>query len=1131
MNLQIVGNYNITGGTATRSEGDAIQLSFNQTDWFNAQGTDYNTGGFAYINPVLDNSLNNQTIYLRVNTTSYGIITTETTVVAQDVSVSGQIPVTLNFEYSLGGCTDIHAINYNSNATFDNNSCNYGNIPIFDVMPDDRILTIPYNESTYSTAIQLAWQFSDVEDGASLTYNVTGPSDDGNTIDGNGTIAIYTIPENTLSEGDYEVTITVTDSNGNSTSDTVNITINQDANVAPTITGGGNVSQILPYNSSATSNTETKTITWTVTNPEGDDFSWSFDRNDGTNVGSGNNISSGTTISATIPADSATLSPAQTFYTLTVTDSVGGIQSTDNVTFTMSQTSNTSPTAKIQVNDGTIYNIDTTINLNVGYGETSKSVTLTDVSVDTTSVYSDVYEWCDVTNQNISSECESENLINITTSPSSSITKTISHGDKIRLRFISDAGNSSTTQQDDIILTFNLSQAVNNYPVINDISYICDPVNCMKSEGGTVNIHLQVIAEDPDNDSLSYTWQRNPPAGFTSVDLSVLTDIDVGVGANTYQVTVTDEHGLSTLSDEIQVSVFMETFGCTDEIACNYHEFATTDNGTCEYCVDTTCYSLTGTTTTVECLCAGNANDNIDYEECTDGYSINPVLGCTDNTACNYDNTADEDDETCTINDCLGECGGTALVDDCGVCDGGNASQDICGVCEGDGTSCLGCTDSSAENFDVEAIEDNGSCEYLPLIVNNDDIDVISIVENQTVNFEFTGTDLNGDAVLTWTAYTSQPDINSFINITTDIDNSNTSTSGAAVTVSYTAPDYETLPTETIQDFLIINVTDVLGYESTLTIQITIIDVDESIYFTVNQNANGKLIGIEDTENPSVFNILGGGVIGVPYDIHDRSAISINLDELVIDPEGEIITYTIEDNTNTTNVTPCIGDPPHPTPNPNTGYEFVCRSENVLIFNGDYITNFLNGSCILNGEVFPYDDSDCISNDGALVQPGQSTSAGGIVSMTKSVRLDITATVSPNIITGYIEVVLIHSESPEGSIIVNAFSSFGYIPDSYNIKVIGGDGRETVSRNITVGMPEACYSQNGVSDSTTCMENYIDGNCPDNCILYGEVTTDEEDFGGGSENNCSFGSCDIPSDCGDHSAGWVCTDNCCIPNV
>ena len=63
--------------------------------------------------------------------------------------------------------------------------------------------------------------------------------------------------------------------------------------------------------------------------------------------------------------------------------------------------------------------------------------------------------------------------------------------------------------------------------------------------------------------------------------------------------------------------------------------------------------------------------------------------GCTDDSACNYDDSATADDGSCTYPDsevvdcdgnclasvdCAGECGGTAVLDDCGVCGGDGSS-------------------------------------------------------------------------------------------------------------------------------------------------------------------------------------------------------------------------------------------------------------------------------------------------------------------------------------------------------------------------------------------------------------------------------------------------------------------------
>ncbi len=125
------------------------------------------------------------------------------------------------------------------------------------------------------------------------------------------------------------------------------------------------------------------------------------------------------------------------------------------------------------------------------------------------------------------------------------------------------------------------------------------------------------------------------------------------------------------------------------------------------------------------CDCDGNVEDQCGV--CGgDGTSCQ---GCTDATACNYDESATIDDGSCLVLDCNGDCGGIAVFDACGICNGPGAvyecgcedipmgdcdcngnQLDACGVCGGDGTSCIGCTDATACNYDETATIDDGSC-------------------------------------------------------------------------------------------------------------------------------------------------------------------------------------------------------------------------------------------------------------------------------------------------------------------------------------------------------------------------------------------------------------------------------------
>ena len=120
----------------------------------------------------------------------------------------------------------------------------------------------------------------------------------------------------------------------------------------------------------------------------------------------------------------------------------------------------------------------------------------------------------------------------------------------------------------------------------------------------------------------------------------------------------------------------------------------------------------------------------------------NNIFGCSEASACNYDNSATADDGSCwsandgcgcedgegSVTDCAGTCNGTLELDDCGVCDGGNADQDCagecfgdssvdgCGVCDSDSSNddltCTGCTDECADNYGADNLFDDGSCGY-----------------------------------------------------------------------------------------------------------------------------------------------------------------------------------------------------------------------------------------------------------------------------------------------------------------------------------------------------------------------------------------------------------------------------------
>ena len=182
--------------------------------------------------------------------------------------------------------------------------------------------------------------------------------------------------------------------------------------------------------------------------------------------------------------------------------------------------------------------------------------------------------------------------------------------------------------------------------------------------------------------------------------------------------------------------------GCTDSAACNYSgASANTDDGSCEYtscgaCLNenacnynngsgrihssSICVFATGTCDT----CSGETNGTgtvVDGDTDSDGVCNSAeIVGCQDNTSCNYDATA-TDAGTCQFDDAIGVCGGScaADIDGDGICDTEDNCTDTSAcnyaananeACES--LSCAGCTVDSACNYDDGATISLDTCVY-----------------------------------------------------------------------------------------------------------------------------------------------------------------------------------------------------------------------------------------------------------------------------------------------------------------------------------------------------------------------------------------------------------------------------------
>ena len=221
-----------------------------------------------------------------------------------------------------------------------------------------------------------------------------------------------------------------------------------------------------------------------------------------------------------------------------------------------------------------------------------------------------------------------------------------------------------------------------------------------------------------------------------------------GLGSSIFQI-----NGINIIS---QFIITLPIFGCTDPSGCNYNESAEIEDDSC-YNNDLGCGCDTPAAQ-VGYNCDGSCID-LDNDNVCD---LDELLGCTDMSACNFNEDATENDNTCYNND-LGcgcdnpvapegyNCNGSCIdINQNDLCDfdeiygcivpealNFNAQANVSdGTCE---FEILGCTDATSFNFNPDANLDDGSCA----------IEVIGCTNVTAINFNEVANSDDGSCIET----------------------------------------------------------------------------------------------------------------------------------------------------------------------------------------------------------------------------------------------------------------------------------------------------------------------------------------------------------------------------------------------
>jgi hypothetical protein len=185
----------------------------------------------------------------------------------------------------------------------------------------------------------------------------------------------------------------------------------------------------------------------------------------------------------------------------------------------------------------------------------------------------------------------------------------------------------------------------------------------------------------------------------------------------------------TAMTSQVQI---LRRAGCTNKFALNYDQWATANDGTCQYpekaapivpgCTDPKATNYNFAANWMDGTCqylpapanqvpgctdpkAVNLNSAATWNDGSCVYKMIPLSGCTDEYATNHVLGATIDDYSCVYSPLSG-------CTDPNAANFNSAAKQDDGSCAYTTTPKPGCIDSNATNFDSAATQDDGSCIY-----------------------------------------------------------------------------------------------------------------------------------------------------------------------------------------------------------------------------------------------------------------------------------------------------------------------------------------------------------------------------------------------------------------------------------